>query len=199
MVFRVAFRDVLEGAWVLSVASGTFWDIVFSQFEWVRVSLVSLWGSPWFFGRVHFPLTIHTFFSLQCSCSLHSWTLPKRGIFVDPPDSVFFFYVYFSDYPGFQLNEAVRLRQGAESGWQGGKRREFAEKKGEEEKQRGGSGARGKGDLSTETSSFFRLAWMDPIACEYCSVLAPFHIYLFFGCKWLDSCLGSSWWLRVLY
>ena len=59
--------------------------------------------------------------------------------------------------------------------------------------QRGGSGAKKKGDLSTETSSFFRLAWMDPIACEYCSVLAPFHIYLFFGCKWLDSCLGSSW------
>ena len=54
--------------------------------------------------------------------------------------------------------------------------------------------AKKKGDLSAETSSFFfRLAWIDPIACEYCSVLTPFHIYLFFGCKWLDSCLGSSW------
>ena len=28
--------------------------------------------------------SIHTYFSLQCSCSLHSWTLPKRGLFVDP-------------------------------------------------------------------------------------------------------------------
>ena len=65
--------------------------------------------------------------------------------------------------------------------------------RGDEGLQRGGSGAKKKGDLSAETSSFFRLAWMDPIACEYCFVLAPFHIYLFFGCKWLDSCLGSSW------
>ena len=31
MVFRVTFGDVLEEALVLSVASGTFWDIVFSQ------------------------------------------------------------------------------------------------------------------------------------------------------------------------
>ena len=75
-----------------------------------------------------------------------------------------FFYVYFSDYPGFQLNEAVGLRQGAESGCQGGKRREFAGKKKEEEKLRGGSGAKKRGDLSAETSSFFRLAWIDSIA-----------------------------------
>ena len=67
-------------------------------------------------------------------------------------------YVYFSDYPGFQLNEAVGLRQGAESGWQGEKRREFVERK-ERRKSRGVDlGARKKGDLSAETSSFF-LDW----------------------------------------
>ena len=60
--------------------------------EWLCVSLLSLWGSPWFFGRVHFiPLTIHTFFSFQCSYSLHSWALPKRGIFVDPHLGLVFF------------------------------------------------------------------------------------------------------------
>ena len=65
---------------------------------------------------------------------------------------------------------------------EGKERRELAEKRKNEEKQRGGAGAKKKGDLSAGTSSFFfRLAWMDPIACEYCSVLAPFHIYLFFG------------------
>ena len=41
-------------------------------------------GLSLLFSRVHFsPLTFHTFFSFSCSYSLHSWTLPKRGIFVD--------------------------------------------------------------------------------------------------------------------
>ena len=63
----------------------TAYDDVLSWPEWLHASLVSLWGSSWFFGKVYFiTLTIHTFFSLQCSYSLHSWTLPKRGIFVDP-------------------------------------------------------------------------------------------------------------------
>ena len=42
-------------------------------FERVCVILVYLQGSFFSFERVHFiPLTIHTFLSLQCSCSLHS-------------------------------------------------------------------------------------------------------------------------------
>ena len=47
--------------------------VLVCQPERICVLLVSLWGSPWFFGRVHFiPLTIHTSLSLQCSYSLHS-------------------------------------------------------------------------------------------------------------------------------
>ena len=71
--------------------------------EWVRVSLVSLWGSPLFFSRVHFiPLTIHNFFSLQCSYSLHSWALPKRGIFVDPHLGLIFMQPIFCQVLGLE-------------------------------------------------------------------------------------------------
>ena len=66
--------------------------------EWVLILLVSFWGSLLFFDRVHFvTLTIHTFFSFQYSYSLHSWTLPKRGIFVDPPKEhrAFLLHDYF--------------------------------------------------------------------------------------------------------
>ena len=67
------------------------------QPERIRVLLVSLWGSSLFFGRVHFiPLTIHTYFSLQCSCFLHSWTLPKRGIFVDPHSRLAYMQPFFT-------------------------------------------------------------------------------------------------------
>ena len=107
-LFWVTFGDVLEGAWVLGMALEALWEIHFSfrirvllficWLEWVRASLVSLWGSSLFFGRAHFiPLTIHTFFSLQCSCSLHSWALLKRGIFVDPlgwEACLLFFYLF---------------------------------------------------------------------------------------------------------
>ena len=64
--------------------------------EWVCVLLMYLWGSFLFFDRVHFiPLTFHTFFSLSCSYSLHSWTLPKRGIFVGPLKWGTFLLFYF--------------------------------------------------------------------------------------------------------
>ena len=66
---------------------------------------MSLWGSHWFFGRVHFiPFTIHTFFSLQYLCFLHSWTLPKRDIFVDPPLQWRVILLFFSsDHPKIKL------------------------------------------------------------------------------------------------
>ena len=48
-------------------------------------------------------------------------------------------------------------------------------------------------------SIVFKLAWLDLIVYEYYSVLAPDHILLFSCCKWSDSCLGSSWWLTVIY
>ena len=48
-------------------------------------------------------------------------------------------------------------------------------------------------------STVFKLAWFDLIVYEYYSVLAPYHIFLFSCCKWSDSCLGSGWWLMVIY
>ena len=59
--------------------------------------------------------------------------------------------LYFSDYPGFRLNEAAGLRQGAESGWQGEERREFCKKK-----KRGSCGVGGQGRV---LESLGRRAW----------------------------------------
>ena len=58
---------------------------------------MSLWESPWFFGRVHFiPLTSHTFFSLQCSYFLTLVTFIEEGHICRPPfwGSFFFFFFY---------------------------------------------------------------------------------------------------------
>ena len=78
---QCGFRGILRHPFLLGLEHFLFicWP------EWIHVSLTSFWGSPLLFDRVHFiPLIIHTFFSFQCSYSLHSWALPKRGIFVDP-------------------------------------------------------------------------------------------------------------------
>ena len=112
---------------------------------------------------------------------------------VDPHTVFPFFYIFtLLTAPGIKLRgrpdgtRRGRVREGKE-------RRELAEKK-KMRKSRGGELERRRREISLlGLPVFFRLAWMDPIACEYCSVLAPFHIYLFFGRKWLDSCLGSSW------
>ena len=74
---------------------------------------MSFWGSLLFFDRVHFvTLTIHTFFSFQYSYSLHSWTLLKRGIFVDtpPPEELDFSAV-------FQRASQVGCFQAAKDWW----------------------------------------------------------------------------------
>ena len=141
---------------------------------------------------------IYFHFWLEKVASLSNLFSPKGFFFLG---HFYFFFCYHddsSDHPG--ISAAWGGQMGREQGSQRWLAEEDANRAGKENKQREGSGAKRKGDLSAETSEFFfRLAWMDPIAYEYCSVLAPFHIYLFFGCKWLDSCLGSSWWLMVLY
>ena len=49
------------------------------------VSLFDTFGVSFFFDRVHLAsLTFHTFVLLHCSCSLHSLTLSKRSIFINP-------------------------------------------------------------------------------------------------------------------
>ena len=73
---------------------GTIGYLVFflSTLRVFRALLPLLWcpswtllGSLFFFDRVHLTsLTFHTFVLMHCSCSLHSWTLSKGDIFVDP-------------------------------------------------------------------------------------------------------------------
>ena len=93
--------------------------------EWIRVSLTSFWGSPLFFDRAHFiPLITHTYFSLQCSHSLHSWALPKRGIFVDPfcerpGERVFFLLICISFW---NKEGGTPFSAGGKPDWTGSKR-----------------------------------------------------------------------------
>ena len=92
---RITFRDVLEGVWVLSVASNALWKIHFSLrirallficwLEWVLVSLVSFWGVFFVlrYSSLHSTHYSHFLFTLVF-IFLTLITLPKRGIFVDP-------------------------------------------------------------------------------------------------------------------
>ena len=53
---------------------------------WVRVSLASFWGSPLFFGRVHFiPLTIHTFLFILVFIFLTLVSSTEEGHIFRPP------------------------------------------------------------------------------------------------------------------
>ena len=87
----------------LPFSFGTFLESFW--LEQVGVPLGHFWGPPLFFDKVHYiALTFHTFVSLHCLCSLHSRTLSKRGIFVDPQvlflGGVFSFVRYLESHIG---------------------------------------------------------------------------------------------------
>ena len=116
--------------------------ILVYQPERIRISLMSPWWSPWFFGRVNFiSLTIHTFFFTSVFIFLTLMNSTEEGNICRPPPGEEFLGWIFSimmtllTTPGIKLMGTARLDRRQRGGGNNCEGRGFwvGKKKSEEE------------------------------------------------------------------